>query len=119
MISESNNTSVNMHPALINNQFSLNRVFVFHEGRGVIEKDNQVLFLTSLERNLLAIFIRSAGFILSRRQIIDRLYDDGRELFERTIDSHVKKLRQKIAILLKGQKVIHSIYGAGYRFEWP
>jgi two-component system response regulator BaeR len=48
---------------------------------------------------------------------MDRIYCDGRIVSYRTIDSHVKKLRHKLAELLPGQELIHSVYGVGYRFE--
>jgi DNA-binding winged helix-turn-helix (wHTH) protein len=48
---------------------------------------------------------------------MDRIYPDGRVVSDRTIDSHVKKLRKKLSPLLAGQEVVHSVYGVGYRFE--
>ena len=48
---------------------------------------------------------------------MDRIYDDGRIVSDRTIDSHVKKLRRKLADLLPDHELVHSVYGAGYRYE--
>jgi two-component system response regulator BaeR len=48
---------------------------------------------------------------------MDRMYRDQRVVSDRTIDSHVKKLRRRLAELLPGRELIHSVYGVGYRFE--
>jgi two-component system response regulator BaeR len=57
------------------------------------------------------------GRIYSRQQLMDNIYSDDRVVADRTVDSHVKKLRKKLAQLLPGQELVHSVYGAGYRFE--
>ena len=48
---------------------------------------------------------------------MDRIYNDHRVVSDRTIDSHVKKLRRKLAELLPDEELIHSVYGVGYRYE--
>jgi two-component system, OmpR family, response regulator BaeR len=37
---------------------------------------------------------------------------------DRTVDSHVKKIRKKIAAVLPEREIIHSLYGVGYKYEW-
>jgi two-component system, OmpR family, response regulator BaeR len=73
--------------------------------------------LTTLEFHLLAALYRQPGRILSRGQLMDRIYDDQRIVSDRTIDSHIKKLRKKLAELRPDEELIHSVYGAGYRYE--
>jgi two-component system response regulator BaeR len=75
--------------------------------------------LTAVEFALLQALFRSPGRILSRAQLMDRIYDDHRIVSDRTIDSHVKKLRRKLSDLLPEQELIHSVYGVGYRYEHP
>ena len=48
---------------------------------------------------------------------MDLIYKDQRVVSDRTIDSHIKKLRKKLAEILPNQELIHSVYGAGYYFE--
>jgi two-component system response regulator BaeR len=49
---------------------------------------------------------------------MDHIYPDQRIVSDRTIDSHIKKLRKKIAVASnQGEEYIHSLYGAGYKFE--
>jgi two-component system, OmpR family, response regulator BaeR len=73
--------------------------------------------LTSVEFQLFDALYREPGRIFSRSRLIDRIYDDRRIVSERTVDSHIKKLRKKLAGLLPDQELIHSVYGAGYRYE--
>jgi len=47
---------------------------------------------------------------------MDLIYQDQRIVSDRTIDSHIKKLRKKIAELIPEKEVICSVYGAGYRY---
>jgi hypothetical protein len=51
------------------------------------------------------------------RDHVDALYVDHRVVSDRTVDSHVKNLRRKLAD--SGVDPIASVYGVGYRFEWP
>lgn len=48
---------------------------------------------------------------------MDHLYEDDRVVTDRTVDSHVKNLRRKLAEAGAGEDPITSIYGVGYRFE--
>lgn len=75
------------------------------------------LDLTAVEFKLLSILAQTPGQIYSRDQLMDRLYSDQRIVCDRTIDSHIKKLRKKIATAAPELEVIHSIYGVGYKYE--
>jgi two-component system response regulator BaeR len=73
--------------------------------------------LTTVEFQLLQALYRQPGRILSRSRLMDLIYSDQRIVSDRTIDSHIKKLRKKLSELLPGQELIHSVYGAGYRYD--
>lgn len=73
--------------------------------------------LTAVEFQLLQALYRQPGRILPRSRLMDLIYSDQRIVSDRTIDSHIKKLRKKLAELLPGQELIHSVYGAGYRYD--
>ena len=59
------------------------------------------------------------GRLYSRSQLMDRIYPNERVVSGRTIDSHVKKLRRKIAAVSPDEDLIRSVYGVGYKFEAP
>ncbi|GAA5445620.1 transcriptional regulatory protein BaeR [Microbulbifer sp. NBRC 101763] len=73
--------------------------------------------LTSLEFHLFELLYSEPGRIFSREQIMDRIYSDYRVISDRTIDSHIKKVRKKITAVLPDTELIQSVYGAGYKFE--
>lgn len=73
--------------------------------------------LTVVEFLLLQTMVQQPGRIFSRTQLMDMIYRDQRIVSDRTIDSHIKKLRKKLADLAPGRELIHSVYGAGYRYE--
>jgi two-component system response regulator BaeR len=74
--------------------------------------------LTTVEYKLLETLCSEPGRIFSRNQLMDRIYKDSRIVSDRTIDSHIKKLRKKLADLMPDVEIIHSVYGAGYRYEY-
>jgi two-component system response regulator BaeR len=77
----------------------------------------QDLGLTGVEFKLLSYLAASPGRIYSRDQLMARIYPDNRIVSDRTIDSHVKKLRRKISEVAPEENLIQSVYGVGYRFE--
>jgi len=74
--------------------------------------------LTLVEWRILQALASKADTIFSRQDLIANAYNDQRVVCDRTIDSHINKLRKKITPLL-GANGIRSVYGAGYRLELP
>jgi len=87
------------------------------ESRASVTIGNRVCQLTAVELELLKTMVESPGRIFNRTQLMNRIYPDNRVVSDRTIDSHVKKLRQKLAALDPDQECIQSVYGIGYKFE--
>ncbi len=79
--------------------------------------NKQNLDLTAVEFKLLQFLAANPGRIYGRQQLMDRIYPDERVVSDRTIDSHIKKLRRKIAAVSPNEELIHSVYGVGYKFE--
>lgn len=75
------------------------------------------LTLTPVEFRLLHKLAGQPGRVFSRSQLIDALYLDNRVVSDRTVDSHVKNLRRKLADA--GVDPVSSVYGVGYRYEVP
>lgn len=76
------------------------------------------LGLTAVEFQLLRVLAEHPGRIYTRDQLMDAMYRDERVVADRTIDSHVKKIRRKIAAVLPDREIVHSVYGVGYKYEW-
>lgn len=79
--------------------------------------NGQELRLTAVEFKLLSFMAKTPGRIYSRAQLMDYIYPDNRTVEDRTIDSHVKKLRRKISQASQEAELIHSVYGVGYKYE--
>lgn len=73
--------------------------------------------LTAVEFQLLRFLAATPGRIYSRQQLMDRIYPDQRSVSDRTIDSHIKKLRRKLLTITAGTELIRSVYGVGYTFD--
>lgn len=76
------------------------------------------LGLTAVEFELLKVLASHPGHIYSRDRLMDAMYRDERIVSDRTVDSHVKKIRKKIAEVVPDREIIHSVYGLGYKYEW-
>jgi two-component system response regulator BaeR len=87
------------------------------EGRYCAEREGRNVELTAVEFQLLRFLVANPGHIYSRQQLMDRIYPDQRSVSDRTIDSHIKKLRRKLLTLSAGTELIRSVYGVGYTFD--
>jgi len=75
------------------------------------------LGLTAVEYQLLKVLVAQPGRIFSREQLMDAMYRDTRVVSDRTVDSHIKKLRKKVSDVAPDRDIIHSVYGVGYKYE--
>lgn len=75
------------------------------------------LDLTTVEFKLLATLVNKPGRIFTRDQLMDNIYTDHRIVSDRTVDSHIKKLRKKLNELMPDTDIIRSVYGVGYKYE--
>jgi two-component system response regulator BaeR len=75
------------------------------------------LELTVVEFKLLEFLSANPGRIYGRNQLMDHIYPDQRIVSDRTIDSHIKNLRKKIAVVSPETEIIHSVYGVGYKYD--
>lgn len=73
--------------------------------------------LTQVEFKLLFTLMTKPGNVYAREILMSHSYDDGRIVSHRTIDSHIKNLRNKITAIDATNNLIHSIYGVGYKIE--
>jgi two-component system response regulator BaeR len=90
---------------------------VLDESRCRATLDGHDLELTAVEFKLLQFLAANPGRIYGRQQLMDRIYPDERVVSDRTIDSHIKKLRKKISGVSPEGELIQSVYGVGYKFE--
>jgi two-component system response regulator BaeR len=77
------------------------------------------LMLTPCEFGLLKAMLTYPNRVFSRDQLISQVQGYDFEGYDRTIDSHIKNLRKKIKTLLPDQEIISSVYGVGYKLNFP
>lgn len=84
--------------------------------------DGEAVELTSTEFDLLAYFMRHPSRPFTRAELLDVTQEDvfgDVSAYERTIDAHVKNLRQKLGSAGRHSRFIETVHGIGYRFVPP
>ena len=79
-------------------------------------KDSEIS-LTVTEFVLLQALAQRPGFVKCRDQLMDVAYDDQIYVDDRTIDSHIKRLRKKMRAVDSQFSCIETLYGIGYRYS--
>lgn len=80
-----------------------------------VVKDSRPVSLTSLEYRLLAAMACSPGHTFTREELIGKTMNEDYDGYDRTIDVHIKNLRQKIEDNPKEPRYILTVYGVGYK----
>ena len=88
------------------------------ETMSVTKKDDKTIPLTTTRFNLLLALASHPRAVLSRAQLVDQIYSDPSShfVYDRTIDAHIKALRQTIEVDPKNPHFIETVFGSGYRF---
>ena len=86
-------------------------------GRREITVDGTEVNLTATEFEILRVLMEQAGYVLTRSELIRKALGSKFVGIDRTLDSHIRNLRQKIELDPKTPRYIITIYGVGYRLE--
>ena len=84
------------------------------ENQHTVFNDNQQLFLTVKEFDLLVLLLKNRGNVLSRQQLLEHIWDISTDVESRTVDVHIRTLRQKLG---DAGNSIETIRGVGYKFN--
>jgi len=87
------------------------------DSAGTVRKAGAPVGITPREFRLLRLFAGNPGRVFSREELIARALGDDFDGYDRTIDAHVKNLRQKIETDPRAPRYIHTVHGIGYRFN--
>ncbi len=85
--------------------------------RHMVSWDGKKVTLTVTEFLILEALAARPGVVKSRNQLMDAAYQDDVYVDDRTIDSHIKRLRRKFREVDDDFSAIDTLYGAGYRFS--
>jgi len=96
---------------------------IFHDGlridpigREVMANDQEIM-LTAKEFDLLYLLASHPGRVFSRNYLLDRLWGDSFSGFERTVDTHIQRLRRKLGKSGSAADRIVTLWGVGYKYE--
>ncbi|MFB6291563.1 MAG: response regulator [Candidatus Bipolaricaulia bacterium] len=82
-----------------------------------VTRGDEVLDLTGTEFDLLKTLVRNPEVVLSRLKLIHSVFGYGYEGLERTIDTHISNLREKLEEDAENPDYIKTVFGTGYRFD--
>jgi two-component system, OmpR family, alkaline phosphatase synthesis response regulator PhoP len=85
--------------------------------RHLVEVRGQAIDLTPTEFDLLATLMEDPGRAFTRSQLLEAVQGYAYDGYERTIDVHIKNLRQKIEQDARNPQRVKTVYGIGYKFE--
>jgi DNA-binding response OmpR family regulator len=85
--------------------------------RGELRRGGRVIEISALEFKLLAAFVKRAGRVLSRSQLLDAVWGSDTHVTERVVDNQVTNLRKKIEPEPQRPRYLISLRGLGYRFD--
>jgi len=89
------------------------------EKKHTVTINSNELQLTPSEFGLLNVMMSQPDRVFSRNELLNKVQGYDFEGYDRTIDSHVKNLRKKLASLLPDQEIISAVYGVGYKLNSP
>jgi DNA-binding response OmpR family regulator len=81
-----------------------------------VKKKGEIVILTPNEIKLLITLVSKPGQIFTREQLVEKSFGYDYEGFDRTIDTYIKNIRQKIEDNPKKPNYIVTVYGMGYKF---
>ncbi|MBO1626930.1 response regulator transcription factor [Bacillus arachidis] len=90
---------------------------LWDEARHFISVYDQELLLTPIEFSLIGLFLHHVNYVLSRDQLIERIWGLDTNTEDRTVDSHIRNLRDKLRKAnFPIDKHLKTVYGIGYRW---
>jgi DNA-binding response OmpR family regulator len=80
----------------------------------VFNNENKKIQLTTTEFKILQILSQKKGWVFSREKLLDSIWGEEKYVIDRTIDVHIKHLREKLG---EAGKIIKNVRGVGYKIE--
>lgn len=85
--------------------------------RHEVTRSGKPIPLSAMEFRLLEFFLRHCGRVFSRAQLLDQVWGQDRFVESRTVDVHIRRLREKVEGNPTQPKLILTVRGLGYRFR--
>ena len=108
--------SAEMSPATLGREVRVGRCMLNLDTRQLFALDGSELALTAMEFDLLRAFCEHPNHVLSRDRLLDLAHGKDIEPFDRSIDTRIARIRQKVEISPAHPQAIRTVRGAGYMF---
>jgi two-component system phosphate regulon response regulator PhoB/two-component system alkaline phosphatase synthesis response regulator PhoP len=95
-------------------QINVGNIVTIDVAKYEVRVQDEKIQLTSTEFMILKMLSEKPGWVYSRERILDLLWDDEKDVFDRTVDVHIKNLRDKLG---SAGKLIKNVRGVGYKIE--
>lgn len=82
----------------------------------IVKKQDKIVNLTTNEFKVLTVLLTNPGQVFSREQLVEKAFGMDYEGFDRTVDTYIKNIRQKIEDNPKEPRYVITVYGLGYKF---
>lgn len=100
----------------VNNVLYNDENLLVDDEKRIVKVKNVEVALTPNEFDILIFLIKNNGIVLTRNQIINKVFGDDFDGYDRTIDVHIKNIRKKIEVDSKNPKYIITVIKVGYKF---
>ena len=91
--------------------------FCFDRAENTLTRDSRPIELTDKEYQLALMLFSNAGRLLSRDHMLESVWGVGPGLATRTVDTHISRLRRKMALVAENGWRLKAVYQHGYRLE--
>ncbi|NMP81097.1 response regulator [Pseudoalteromonas arctica] len=91
--------------------------FQLHKDDFEARLNGKSIGFTAVEFKIFLLFISHVGRVFTREDIINNVYSDTTDIFDRNIDTHIKNIRKKINNIQAGLNPIAAVYSVGYKFK--
>jgi two-component system phosphate regulon response regulator OmpR len=109
-------TTPEASPATLGREVVVGKVRLNLDSRKMFAADGTELPLTAMEFDLLRTFVEHPNRVLTRDQLLDLAHSKEPDVFDRSVDTRVVRLRQKVEVDPRRPQSIKTVRGAGYMF---
>jgi two-component system, OmpR family, response regulator BaeR len=107
-----------IHPRQTETRLNVGEIVLDEQRHQVLISGKEVK-LTPCEFQLLKVLLAHPNRVFSRGELLNLVQGYDFEGYDRTIDTHIKNLRKKVATMVPDRELLSTVYGVGYKFSDP
>jgi two-component system, OmpR family, response regulator BaeR len=106
-----------IHPRPVEDRLHVGEIALYEQRHQVLISGREVR-LTPCEFQLLKVLLAQPNRVFSRGELLNLVQGYDFEGYDRTIDTHIKNLRKKVATVVPDRELVSTVYGVGYKFSY-